>query len=260
MPVVAPSGPVVSLTSYGDRIASVYLTIESIGRGTVLPSRLTLWLDEEQWVRNLPKELRRLQDRGLEILPAPDYGPHKKYYPYVSSQDSFASPLATGDDDTLYPSWWLAGLAESYRERPDLVNCYRARVVAVEGRRLNRYDNWALCRKGQRESVRLFAIGASGIIYPPKLLRMLKISGTAFIDKCLKADDIWLHAHAIRNGFKIRQIDPTPHLFSTMPNSQQGGLYRSNMHLNRNDEYIRNVYTAADIALLCSEADDPAKS
>ena len=32
-PVVAPGGPVVSLTTYGPRIDTVHLTIESIGRG-----------------------------------------------------------------------------------------------------------------------------------------------------------------------------------------------------------------------------------
>jgi hypothetical protein len=259
VPVVAPGGPVVSLTSYGDRIAKVYLTIESIGRGTLVPSRLILWLNEEQWVKNPPPELRRLQDRGLEILLTPDYGPHKKYYPYVDSQGSFESPLATADDDTVYPSWWLARLAESYRERPDLVNCYRARVLAMNGHGIDRYDNWVFCRKGRTESVRHFAVGASGIIYPPALLQRLKNSGTAFVDKCLRADDIWLHIHALRNGFKVRQIDSVPHLFATLPDTQRGGLYRSNVHLNCNDEYIRNLYTAADIEMLRSEISSVAR-
>jgi hypothetical protein len=46
--VVSPGGEaVISLTTYGDRVDSVYLTIESIGAGTVRPRRLILWLDKE---------------------------------------------------------------------------------------------------------------------------------------------------------------------------------------------------------------------
>ena len=42
-PIVSPGGPVVSLTTHGDRVRSVYLVIESIGRGQTLPSRIILW-------------------------------------------------------------------------------------------------------------------------------------------------------------------------------------------------------------------------
>ena len=76
-------GPVVSLTTYGKRIGTVYLTIESIARGYTLPSRVILWLDEESVFDNLPVSLQNLRKRGLEIKLCKNYGPHKKYYPYV---------------------------------------------------------------------------------------------------------------------------------------------------------------------------------
>src|ERR1700736_1159595 len=66
-PAVAPSGPVVSVTTYGKRIESAYLALESIADGSVLPSRMILWLDESEKLKNLPHSLRRLEDRGLEI-------------------------------------------------------------------------------------------------------------------------------------------------------------------------------------------------
>jgi hypothetical protein len=252
-PVISvEGGAVVSLTSYGERIANTYLTIESIGRGTVLPSRLILWLDESERGRPLPSELNRLVDRGLEIMFSPDYKPHKKYYPYVASQDSFHSPLATADDDTLYPPWWLERLVEAHRSHPNFVSCYRSRVIAMNKNGIDRYANWGVSRRGRIASVRHIAIGGSGVIYPPALLRALKDSGTAFIDKCLAADDLWLHVHAIRNGFKIRQIDSVPHLFPTLPGTQRGGLYRTNLGANRNDKLIHATYNEADIETLRS--------
>ena len=110
--VVSPAGPVVSMTSYGNRIRTVYLTIESIGQGDVLPSRLILWLDDRSQFDHLLPSLIRLKHRGLEVKFCPNYGPHKKYYPYVESHGSFNVPLVTADDDVLYPKDWLKCLLD----------------------------------------------------------------------------------------------------------------------------------------------------
>jgi hypothetical protein len=254
-PVIDASGKaVVSLTSHGARIANVYQAIESIGRGTALPSRLILWLDKSEQGKQLPQELNRLADRGLEIVFTQDYKPHTKYYPYVASQESFHSPLVTADDDTLYPSWWLARLVAAYRDHPETVNCYRSRAIAMNGNGLDRYTNWGVSRKGCVASFRHIALGVSGIIYPPALLQALKNAGTGFIGKCLTGDDLWLHVQAIRNGFKIRQIDSTPHLFPTLSGTQRGGLSQANLGANRNDELIQKTYNEADIEILRSAA------
>ena len=94
--IVGPDGPVVSLTSYGKRIDTVYVTIESIARGSLLPSELILWLDDEERSRSLPITLERLKERGLSVRICEDYGPHKKYYPYVSSRLGFQSSTGHG--------------------------------------------------------------------------------------------------------------------------------------------------------------------
>ena len=49
---VATGGPgvVVSMTTYGKRVRTVHLAIESIARGAVRPARLILWLDEPELV------------------------------------------------------------------------------------------------------------------------------------------------------------------------------------------------------------------
>ena len=108
--ITAPGGPVVSLTSFGKRIDSVYLAIESIARGSTLPSELILWLDDETRYNSLPSTLERLARRGLTIKLSKNYGPHTKYYPYISSQHEFSLPLVTADDDIIYPRDWLHNL------------------------------------------------------------------------------------------------------------------------------------------------------
>src|SRR5580698_9444674 len=59
-PVVASGGPVVSLTTFGPRLETVHLTIESIGAGALLPSRLILWIQDSQTFQNRQQSVRNL--------------------------------------------------------------------------------------------------------------------------------------------------------------------------------------------------------
>lgn len=243
------SGPVVSLTTYGKRAQGVYLAIESIARGNTLPSRLILWLDDGALYANLPKPLLRLKRRGLEIRFCKNYGPHKKYYPYVESQNIFTSPLVTADDDVIYPRSWLAGLLAAHRQFPGYVNCYRARVMMLHAGKIAPYREWPLCAS-TLPSYRTVATGVSGVIYPIALLEHLKLAGTDFESRCPKADDLWLHVQAIRSGFHIRQIQPEPIHFPMIPGSQETSLYAENCaQEDGNDRQLAVTYEARDLEL-----------
>lgn len=247
-------GPVVSLTTYGKRVQAVYLTIESIARGSQLPSRLILWIDDAALYANLPSTLLRLKRRGLEIRYCKNYGPHKKYYPYVESQRAFNAPLVTADDDVIYPHTWLAGLLAAHQQFPGCVNCYRARVMTLRGGQIAPYREWPLCESA-RPALTTVATGVSGVIYPSALLPDLKSAGTAFEARCPKADDLWLHVQAIRSGFHIRQIQPEPIHFPMIPGSQESSLYAENCALDDgNDRQLAVTYEARDLELFENSA------
>ncbi len=247
--VTAPGGPVVSLTTYGKRIDSVYLTVESIARGSLLPSRLILWMNEVESYEQRPDSLRRLEARGLEVRLTENYGPHKKYYAYIASNHALDTPLVTADDDTIYPVDWLKHLRESYDADPSVVSCYRAHVVRFEEEKLAPYKCWPWCRS-TTPSFLNFSTGVSGTIYPPELLRQLKASGDRFKEICPRADDVWLHVHALRGGFKIKQLKPWAQSFPALPGTQDTALFLENVHGARNDLQIQQTYTEADIELL----------
>jgi hypothetical protein len=251
-PLIAPGGPVVSLTSFGERLQTVYLTIESIGVGSLLPSRLILWIQDEESFRCRPDSLRRLEARGLEVRLTDEYGPHSKYFPYIMSADTFGCPLATADDDMLYSMWWLYGLAMAHKENPKLVNCYRAHFMHFFNGRIKPYLNWET-RKSTEPSARCFATGGSGCIYPAEFLAKLKQAGDEFLQLCPWADDVWLHVNALRAGFKIRQISYRPLDFPIIPGTQKTALINTNWHASGNDEQISRTYTIEDIELLMSE-------
>ena len=244
-PVIHPDGPVVSLTSYGKRIDTAYLAIESIACGSLLPSELILWLDEEARYKSLPSTLARLRERGLTVRLCKNYGPHKKYYPYIDSQEEFVGPLVTADDDILYPNDWLRSLTDAFERDSNVVNGFRARVISVEGDRLAPYMQWTLC-SSTKPSWRHLLNGASGVIYPPRLLAALKRVGSEFERCCPRADDIWLHANALRAGFKVRQIGRQAIHFPMIPGSQETALYFDNTDTG-NDIQIAKTYTRRDV-------------
>ena len=258
-PVTSSLGPVVSVATYGPRLSTAHLAMESIAAGSLRPSRLLLWLDNPAEFANLTPALQRLQARGLEVkLSDRNYGPHKKYFPYVKSRRSenlagAAGPLVTADDDIMYPRHWLEGLANAYRDAPDLVQCYRARVVRVTDEGLASYATWELCRSTVPSALTL-AIGVSGVIYPPKFLDGLEKAGAAFEQICPRADDLWLHVNALRQGFLVCQIGSKPVHFTVLPGTQEMGLQQQNLHNNGNDEQVRKTYAKADVESLQAAA------
>lgn len=249
--VIRAGGPVVSLTTHGNRIHKVHLAIESIGRGDLRPSRLILWLDDVAAHENLPITLLRLARRGLEIRLCRDYGPHKKYYAHVECESSFHDPLATADDDVFYPRFWLKRLHDAYKESPETINCYFARRIQLRPNGIAHFLEWPVCQTTEPK-FRHHAIGMSGVIYPPRFLSQLKRAGTGFIDCCPKADDLWLHVQALRAGYKIRQIAPRAIRFLDIPGTGEVALWKENGQ-GGNDAQAEKTYTRTDIDVLRQE-------
>jgi hypothetical protein len=256
-PVTSASGPVVSLTTFGGRSRRVHLAIESIACGRLRPSRLLLWIDEEALLRNLPSALRRLEQRGLEIHSCRNYGSHKKYYPYVESQEAFDAPLVTADDDVLYPSYWLKDLAHANENYPDVVNCYLAHVIALNSDGIEEYRVWKSC-ESTLPDFRHVAVGLGGVIYPPSFLMVLKRAGSVFETCCPSGDDLWLHAQALRSGYKVRQVlRRLPYFsFQSIPGTTETALSHENVtYGDGNDRQIRATYNESDLRLLQFDCD-----
>lgn len=240
---------VVSLTTHGVRIRRVHRTIESIGRGRVRPKRLILWLGLDERERPLPRALQRLRRRGLEVRYAQDCGPHTKYFPYVCSEPKHLTAMVTADDDTWYPDFWLERLWRAQVAQPELVHCYRARRIQMTGNGLAPYATWPFVANNDPGPT-VFATGVCGVVYPPVLLDALRDAGPAFQPCCPKADDLWLHVTALRNGFVARQLAAKAAEFDTMPSTQSIALWHQNLTMSGNDPQAAATYTERDLARL----------
>ena len=252
-PATGTAPVVVSMTTYGARLKTVAIAVESIARGSMRPQRLLLWLQTPEQVRTAPAALRRLERRGVEILLAPDYGPHTKYYPYVVSVERHTLPLATADDDIIYPRNWLALLTAAHRRQPDTSHGHWISIIGPSVDGVADYACWARAKDTAARTAN-FAVGVSGVIYPPAMLQELKARGAGFTTACPGADDIWLKWVALRAGVPVRQVRPVPRHFPMIPGSQGQSLMQTNVGENRNDHWIRGLFTAEDVALLTSSA------
>lgn len=249
------SDTVVTMTTHGSRIATVYLALESIARGTRRPARLILWLDDPDLMRTLPPELRRLQRRGLEVILAPaGYKVHTKYHFYVTSIDRHSRSLVTSDDDIVYPRTWLAGLEEAHARHPELVVCYRAHTITPADGALAPYSSWTPCAS-TRPSFRTFGTSVSGQLFPASFLDYVRDAGEAFLELAPNADDVWLHCLTVRAGIRVAQIDETPVLFPFVPTSQATGLYLTNYWDGGNDRQITATYSSSEIARISHDGD-----
>lgn len=243
---------VVSLTSYGDRLRSVRLALEAIAAGSVRPARLQLWTEEADIVASPPAALARLQRRGVEILHTKDWGPHKKYYPYVCSRQQHDLPLVTADDDVLYGRDWLAELWKAHRSNPEDVVAHRAHHLVVTDGRIGPYALWEDLDVHEA-GPRTFATGISGVLYPPRMLDVLREAGNGFMECAPRADDVWLHAQAIRHGITVRPVHDGLTTYPGIPRTVVDSLSATNVLGGGNDQQIAATYTAADVHLLARD-------
>lgn len=247
--VAGSAHAVVSLTTFGSRLNSVFYAVESIASGSDRPKRLILWLDKETEGSPLPSSLLRLQSRGLDIRYTEDVRSHKKYFPYVMSDDRDPSlPLVTADDDILYPKYWLSGLISAYCSDSNSIWAYRAHTITLNKEGIMPYLEWQPC-SSSTPSFRSFATGVSGVIYPPKMQEELCNAGDKFLQCAARADDVWLHAVAVRSRIPVRQVGPRSVHFDIVRGSWGGGLVTSNLS-GGNDEQIKKTYTAADVGAI----------
>jgi hypothetical protein len=129
------------------------------------------------------------------------------------------------------------------------VHCHIAKVVGLKEEGFAPYEDWS---KSTSTAARFdqIALGVSGVIYPPRLLDVLREAGTAFRECCPKADDVWLHAQTIRAGCKVQQLTVIPKEFLQIPGSQKMALWRENVREGANNWQIRATYLPNDFAIM----------
>lgn len=231
---------IVSLTSYPARIEKVALCVQSILRQSMSANRVILWLAEEQFPdHNLPFELSQLVSDKFEIRYCDDLRSYKKIF--YTAQEFCDAIIITADDDTLYPENWLAGLYETSLEYQNMIVCYRAHEIVLDGCGCPvEYVLWNdLSPDMKGPSNNLVAIGVGGILYPRGFFEDVDFNYEIIKKLCPSTDDLWLKAIEMLKDIPVVKVCTNSKEWFTINDTQMTRLTASNVGENVNDKSFR---------------------
>ncbi|MBM7422271.1 glycosyltransferase family 2 protein [Spongiibacter marinus] len=192
---------VVSLTSFGQRIHDVFLTIESLFQQSLKADKVVLWLSADEFSdEDLPAVLKKQRERGLDIhFVAEDLGPYTKFY-YALERYPDAL-LVTVDDDILYPMDLLDQLYSAHLREPNKIHCGRAHRIAFgQDGTLLPYKQWWRHSNESESSLLIMPTGVGGVLYFPGCFDPEVTNKSAFKRLAPRADDVWLKAMSLKRG------------------------------------------------------------
>ncbi len=230
---------VVSFTSFPARIDYVYLTVESLLHQTILPSKLVLWLSNNQFPseKSVPVRLRMLQNEVFEIhYVEGDIRSHKKYY--YSLNEFPNKTIITTDDDIIYPPKFIEDLLSTSQSFPRCIVANIVHRMTYTDGKLNPYKQWAEAKP--LEICDNVQIGAGGVVYPPHCLYKDCLNLELSQKLAPSVDDLWLNAMARLNGTHvIKTTNVGLFLPVVIPNNVS--LCSSNVGKNVNDEQLKQI-------------------
>lgn len=232
---------VISFTSFPARINKIWMVVETLLRQTTQPDKIILYLSKDQFQNyNIPKRLKDLTRRGLEIIFVDnDFKPHKKYY--YAMQQYPNSNIITVDDDIFYDTKLVENLIKYNDENNGCIISNKCSKIAYDERgKIRNYTGW---NKSVSYSVdeNNFIIGCGGVLYPPNSFGSLLFKHQIFMTECPQTDDIWLNLMARLNNTKIFVTDNALRL--PIINKHAENLYSTNIGSNNNDRSIKNLET-----------------
>lgn len=226
---------IISLTSFPQRINTVWITISSLLNQDMKPKKIILWLAAEQFPKEkIPWMLQRLKKRGLEIRFCEDLKPHKKYF--YTMMDYPTEVVITADDDILYPEDHISNLWKGYKTYNDCIICSRAHTIKFNGKYFAKYNDWDNTKE-QIPGYRVVPIGCNGVLYPPHSLHLETFNKAKLKELALFTDDLWLKCMALLNKTKSVRCYDYDLIYFNLLYCQFGGLWKKNAAgENRNDK------------------------
>ena len=241
---IAETEVIVSLTTHSYRINDVYLAIESIMQGTLLPNRIILWISDEGKDAPLPITLQNQMKRGLEVRYCKDIRSYTKLVPALREFPDRA--IVTIDDDIIYPIDTLEQLVNAYNSSKSCICAHWVHSIPkdLHTKYISLLD-WPTVKEPVEDSPLLFYEGFGGVLYPPRSLDEEVLNESVFLDICKYADDVWFNAMSLKKGTKVRYANPRPGLIKLIGNPDVQAIALRNVNSNGeilNDVQIKDVF------------------
>ena len=231
-----PGELIVSLTSYPARFDTLHLTLGCLLDQSVKADRTILWIAHQD-IHTLPRPVRELAERGLEIRACDDLRSFKKLVPAL---EAFPTAfIVTADDDIYYPRGWLKPLVSN--AEAGVVTCRRAHLIRrFSDGRLRPYLEWDFDTQETEAGKLSFDIlptTGAGVLYPPNSLHPSVLDRDRFLNLCQDGDDLWFAWAARMAGSSFKKVGSTFRIV-TWPRTQHSSLWESN-RTGGNDRMIR---------------------
>lgn len=235
---------IVSLTTYNKRIYDVHLVIESLFRQTIMPNKIILWLAEDEFDdMNIPRILKNLELKGLEIGYCKDLKSYKKLIPTLEKYTN--DIIITVDDDILYPIDFVENLYKEYKKDEKNIYFYIGHKIILKDGKVQPYCKWKFNYQGLEKTFLTLPTGVGGILYPPNSLNKEVLNIENLIILAPRADDIWFKAMGLKNEFKCKKIklnDEFSKKFIQIKSGQDIALHLTNLGENQNDIQLKAVF------------------
>jgi len=234
---------IISLTTFPARLQTIPNVLESIFRQTVRPTRIILWLADEQFPNkeSVKTYLNKYLKLGLEIKYCDDLKAHKKYY--YSIKENPNAFIITFDDDIFAPEDMIEILLKTHNKYPNCIVTQRAHEMKLNlNGELLPYGKWNyLAQDCEGPSRYLCATGGAGCLYVPGALSENAFDIEQIKSLCLEADDIWLKCMSFLKGTKVVLTGVNnPEIIDVRAN-KRNGLAKKNIELALNDVQMKAV-------------------
>lgn len=233
---------IISLTSYPDRVNTLWLVINTLLSQTIKPYRVILWLAKDQFegVESLPKKLLKLMERGLEIRFCDNIGPHKKYYYTMENYPNYT--VITVDDDTFYPEDLIEILLDVSNRHPKNVCCtWSHNITFDQEKNIKKYIDWKGSTKYNIPCMNILPVGCGGVLYPPYCLNNEVFNKNKLIELAYSTDDLWLKTMEVLNDTKAVRVFDANKVYFNIIKTQKKGLHYSNVGENKNDVNLKRI-------------------
>jgi hypothetical protein len=240
---------IISLTTYGVRIDSVHLAIESLMLQSVKADEIVLWLSADEFnYESIPEVLKLQEKRGLRIAFTEDTRSYKKLIPSLREYPD--DLIITVDDDFSYPINHIERLYKAWLREPGFIHCYRAHAMCYDSQgELLPYSQWENQTHNTQASLSIFPTGGAGALYFPGCFDDDICNQARFTELCPTADDVWFKAMSLLRSVpcKVLPVPPLHACIEPLPDSGSNRLWDINKE--KNDEQVRRVIDSYNIKL-----------
>lgn len=235
---------IVSLTSHGERLKNVHMTIRSIFNQTYKADKIILYLGSDVSMTDLPNTLTNLKEYGLEIrYMQENIKSHKKYF--YAMKEFPTSLIVTIDDDLLYPSELIENLIKMHNHFPQAVIASRVHEIYLDSYgKVLPYRKWGWESDAVQDapSFKYLATGCGGILYPPETLAPDMLNIDLIQKLALQADDLWLKVAETRAHTPIKMAEG--YMWKKTyeePSAELDALSNSNVSEDKNDPILKAI-------------------